>query len=82
MDSSDFLVDKKLVYELILALVSLDYFSTHLKDNFRSKWPVETYFLMINRAYNTNDRLNFILKVIKQDYNTNDWLKFILTLIK
>ena len=29
-----------------------------------------------------NDRLDFILIVIKQDYNTNDQLKFILSIIK
>jgi len=28
-----------------------------------------------------NDRLDFILTVIK-DYNTNDWLKFILSFIR
>jgi len=29
-----------------------------------------------------NDRLNFVLAVIKQDYNTNDRLKFILSFIR
>ena len=29
-----------------------------------------------------NDRLDFILTVIKRDYNTNDRLKFILSFIR
>jgi len=29
-----------------------------------------------------NDRLDFILTVVKQDYNTNDRLKFILLFIR
>ena len=29
-----------------------------------------------------NDRLDFILTMIKQDYNTNDQLKFILSFIR
>ena len=29
-----------------------------------------------------NDRLDFILTMIKQDYNTNDRLKFILSFIR
>jgi len=33
---------------------------------------------VIKRDYNTNDRLNFILTVIKQDYGMNDWSKLAL----
>ena len=29
-----------------------------------------------------NDRLDFVLTMIKRDYNTNDWLKFILSFIR
>jgi len=37
---------------------------------------------MFNRGYSVNDRLNFVLTVIKRDYNTNDRLKFILSFIR
>jgi len=45
------------------------------------------YFIIIllfwfNRGYNVNDRLDFVLRVIKWDYNTNDRLKFILSFIR
>ena len=75
-------MDKKLDYELILVLVSLGYFPTHLKKIFKVNDRLKLIFLMVNRGYNTNDQLNFILTVIKRDYNTNNRLKFILTLIK
>jgi len=39
-------------------------------------------FFWFNRSYNVNDRLDFILIVIKQDYYTNDQLKFILSIIR
>ena len=39
------------------------------------------YFLF-NRGYSVNDRLDFVLTVIKRDYNTNDRLKFILSFIR
>jgi len=71
-----------LICELILALVSLGYFSTHLKRTFKVSVRLKISFLMINQGYNMNDQLNFILKAIKRDYNTNDRLKFILILIK
>jgi len=32
---------------------------------------------LFNRGYKVNDRLDFVLKVIKRYYNTNDRLKFI-----
>jgi len=35
--SNDLFAGKNLICELILALVSLGYFSNHLKDNFQSK---------------------------------------------
>jgi len=35
-----------------------------------------------NRGYNVNDRLDFVLIVIKRDYNANDRLKFILSFIR
>jgi len=39
-------------------------------------------FFWFNQGYSMNDRLNFILTVIKRDYNTNDRLKFILSFIR
>jgi len=36
---------------------------------------------MTDQGYSMNDRLEFILTVVKQDYNTNDRLEFILTII-
>ena len=39
-------------------------------------------FFWFNRGYSVNDRLDFILTMIKQDYNTNDQLKFILSFIR
>jgi len=36
-------------------------------------------FFWFNRDYNVNDRLDFVLTVIKRDYNANDRLKFILS---
>ena len=82
MGSSDFSCEQKtgLWVDFIFGFTWL--LLKSLKENFQSKWPVETHFLMINRGYNRNDRLNFILKVIKWDYNANERLKFILTLIK
>ena len=53
-------------------------FFNSLKENFQSKWPVDIHFFMINRGYNTNDQLNFILKVIKRDYGMNDQSKLAL----
>ena len=35
-----------------------------------------------NRGYSVNDRLDYVLTVIKRDYNANDWLKFILSFIR
>ena len=40
------------------------------------------YFFWFNRGYSVNDRLDFVLTVIKRDYNTNDRLKFILSFIR
>ena len=73
---------QSLICELILTLVLLGYFSTHLKKTFKVNDRLKLTFLMINRGYNINDRLNFILKVIKRYYNANDQLKFIWTFIK
>ena len=39
-------------------------------------------FLWFNRGYSVNNRLDFVLTMIKQDYNTNDWLEFILSFIR
>ena len=39
-------------------------------------------FFWFNQGYNVNDRLDFVLTMIKRDYNTNDWLKFILSFIR
>jgi len=36
---------------------------------------------MTNRGYSMNDRLEFILTVIRQDYTLNNLLEFILTMI-
>jgi len=63
--SNDLSEGKSLICELILALVSLGYFSTHLERTFKVNVQLELAFLMINRGYNINDRLNFILKAIK-----------------
>jgi len=82
------LLKKSLICELILALVSLwllvnsfketskekrliaffDYFIKRYFDYFIIIFP----FFWINRGYGVNDRLNFILIVIKRDYNSND----------
>jgi len=40
------------------------------------------FFFWFNRGYNVNDRLDFVLTVIKQDYNANDRLKFILSFMR
>ena len=39
-------------------------------------------FFWFNRGYRVNDRLDFILTVIKRNYKTNDRLKFILSFIR
>ena len=51
---------------------------------FKIFWLFYYYFAFFwfNRGYSVNDRLYFILTVIKQDYNTNDGLKFILSFIR
>jgi len=77
MVSNDLLVGKSLICELILALVSLGYFSTHVKRTSKVNVWLKLSFLVINRGYSMNDRLIFILKAIKRDYKTNDQLKFI-----
>ena len=38
-------------------------------------------FFLFNQGYSANNRLDFILTVVKRDYNTNDLLKFILSII-
>jgi len=75
--SSDLFAGKSLICELILALVSLGYFSTYLKRTSKVNVWLKLAFLVINRGYNMNDRLIFILKAIKRDYNTKDRLKLI-----
>ena len=40
------------------------------------------HFFWFNRDYSVNDRLDFVLRVIKRDYNANDRLKFILSFIR
>ena len=39
-------------------------------------------FFRFNRGYSVNNRLDFVLTVIKRDYNTNDRLTFILSFIR
>jgi len=56
--------------------------SNSLKDDLWSKWPVETYFTMIEWDYGANDRLKLYFTMIKWDYDTNDRLKFYFTMIK
>ena len=51
-----------------------------IQGNFQRK--TSDWFFWFNRGYSVNDRLDFILKVIKWDYNTNDRLKFILSFIR
>ena len=46
--------------------------SNSLKDDLWSKWPVETYFTMIEWDYGANDRLKLYFTMIKWDYDTND----------
>jgi len=65
MVSNDLFAGKILICKLILALVSLGYFSTHLKRTFKVNVRLKLAFLMINRGYRINDRLNFILKAIE-----------------
>jgi len=65
MVSNDLFAGKSLICEFILALVSLGYFSTHLRRTFKVNVRLKLAFLIINRDYNINDRFNFILKVIK-----------------
>jgi len=59
-------------------LIFLDYFIQRYFDYFIIILP----FFGFNPDYCVNDRLDFILTVIKQDYNTNDQLKFILLFIR
>ena len=94
---SDF-CGQSLICELILALVSLWLLINSFKETSKEKRLIDffgyfiqryfDYFIIIlpffyfNRHYCVNDRLDFILTVIKRDYNTNDLLKFILSIIK
>jgi len=89
---------QSLIYELILALVSLWLLVNSFKETFKEKRPIDFFyyfiqryfdyfiiiltFFWINRDYDVNDRLDFILIVIKRDYNSNDRLKFILLFIR
>jgi len=65
MVSNDLFAGKSLICELILALVSLGYFSAHLRRTFKVNFRLKLAFLRINRGYNINNWLNFILKAIK-----------------
>jgi len=86
-----------LIYELILVLVSLWLLVNSFNETFKEKCPIyffyyffQRYFdyfiiflsFLINRGYDMNDQLDFILTVIKRDYNANDRLKFILSIIR
>jgi len=62
--SNDLFAGKSLICEVILALVSLGYFLTQLKRTFKVNIRLKLALLMINRGYNINDQLNFILKAI------------------
>ena len=88
---------QNLICESILVLVSLWLLINSFKETFKEKRPIDffgyfvqryfDYFIIIllflfNRGYSVNDRLDFVLTVIKQDYNTNDRLKFILSFIR
>jgi len=93
---SDF-CGQSLIYELILALVALWLLVNWSKKTSKEKCPIDFFFILFkyiltilllffflwfNRGYNVNNRLDFILTVIKGDYNTNDRLKFILSFIR
>ena len=71
---------QNLICESILVLVSLWLLINSFKET--SKEKTSDWFFLFNRGYSVNDRLDFILKVIKWDYNTNDRLKFILSFIR
>jgi len=51
---------------------------------FKIFWLFYYYFAFFwfNRGYSVNDRLDFVLTVIKRDYNANNRLKFILSFIR
>ena len=80
---------QSLVYELILALVSLWLLVNSFKETFKEKRPIDffDYFIIIflflfNWGYSMNNRVDFALSVIKWHYNRNDRLKFILSFIR
>ena len=56
----------------------IDYFIQRYFDYFIITLP----FFLFNRGYRMNDRLDFVLTMIKRDYNANDRLKFILSFIR
>ena len=91
MDKLDLWVDFSLSFTSVISefiqgnfqrkniwLIFLDYFIQRYLDYF----IIIMLFFGFNRDYCMNDRLGFILIVIKQYYNTNDRLKFILLFIK
>ena len=88
---------QNLICESILVLVSLWLLINSFKETSKEKRPIDFliilfkdiliilllfYFFWFNRGYSVNDRLDFVLTVIKRDYNTNDRLKFILSFIR
>jgi len=94
---SDF-CGRSLICEMILVLVSLWLLVNWSKETSKEKRPIDffyyfirkyfDYFIIIlpffqfKRGYCMNDRLDFILTVIKRYYNSNDRLKFILLFIR
>jgi len=87
-----------LIFELILALVSLWLLVNSFKKTFKEKRPIDffdyfiqryfDYYIIIlpvfgfKRGYGVKDRSDFILTEIKRCYNSNDRCKFILFLIR
>jgi len=87
----------ELILTLVSLWLSINSFKENFKEK-TSNWFFWFIFLLFfskifwlfyyylafwfNQGYNANDRLDFILIVIKRDYNTNDRLKFILSIIR
>ena len=90
---SDF-YGRSLICELILALVSLWLLVNSFKETSKEKRPIDFFIILFKDIWiilllfylfwfnNVNDRLDFVLTVIKRDYNTNNQLKFISSFIR
>jgi len=81
--------DKSLVYELILALISLWLLVDSIKKEKSQRKTSDWFFWFIllkdifgfQRGYGMTERSDFILTEINRCYNSNDRWKFILFLI-